>query len=166
MFLRSSDGDSCDRDVLHKLRPGSRAFLRGAFPVLLRGRLHPRSHPEEPPALLSSVKQGWIISSLLITFLVRQATIMIRVIESHASGISLAQEGDQGGIHFPLPCGSCFARSIICVERLMLSVAQGCADPSLLLPVTKTARSSNSCNHATEIVHSIYGGSLISNSVL
>lgn len=134
------------------------------FPFCSGGHLHPRSHCEEPPVLLSSVKQGWIISSLLITFLVRQATIMIRVIESHASGISLAQEGDQGGIHFPLPCGSCFARSIVCVERPML--AQGWADPSLLLPVIKIARSSNPCNHATKIVHSIYGGNLISNSIL
>lgn len=50
--------------------------------------LLPHSCREEPPAFLSSVKQGWIISSPLITFLARQATIMIRVIESHASGIS------------------------------------------------------------------------------
>lgn len=62
--------------------------LEQPFPFCQGERLLPRSCHEEPPAFLSSVKQGWIISSPLITFLARQATIMIRVIESHASGIS------------------------------------------------------------------------------
>lgn len=129
--------DFSDRSVLHKLRPRSWSFLwrgcygtwRRAFPLLLKSAPAPCSCHEEPPEFLSSVKQGWIISSPLITFLARQATIMIRVIESHASGISWAQEGNQGRIHFPLPCGSCFAQLIICVERLMLSVAQGLGWP-------------------------------------
>lgn len=53
------------------------------------GDMNPSSSKlsEEPPAFLCSVNQGWIISSPLITFLVKQATIMIRVIESHASGM-------------------------------------------------------------------------------
>lgn len=75
-------------EVLHKLRLLSWAFLSEELPWDGEERARFPAAVVEPPLFLSSVKQGWIISSPLITFLARQATIMIRVIESHASGIS------------------------------------------------------------------------------